>query len=136
MPDPRPSSGPRADDPVRGPDPLPALLTADELAAILRVDRSTVYRWAAARAIPHLAVNGAVRFDPEAIRTWLASSAVEACADPASDAAAPIPLVSKGRPGRVGRQGPVVPAAWDEAAWAETVRPTARRRRRTKKASE
>lgn len=47
------------------------LLTAAEVADLLRVPRSTVYELTRARAIPHLKVGRRILFDPSALRTWV-----------------------------------------------------------------
>ncbi|HEU5300385.1 MAG TPA: helix-turn-helix domain-containing protein [bacterium] len=44
------------------------LMTADEVAEILRVSRQSIYRWADNGTLPCIKVGRAVRFDPEAIR--------------------------------------------------------------------
>ncbi len=55
-------------------DPLP-LWTADEVAAYLRVSRSWVYQKAAADELPSLRFAGCLRFDPQAIRAYVQTSA-------------------------------------------------------------
>jgi excisionase family DNA binding protein len=44
-----------------------AWLTAAEIAATFRVDRSTVYRWASAGVVPSLKIRGTRRFDAAAV---------------------------------------------------------------------
>ncbi len=47
------------------------LLTVEEVSDILRVSKSTVYRWVHYGFIPHIKVGGAVRFDRKAVGRWL-----------------------------------------------------------------
>ena len=47
------------------------LLTAEEVAELLSVDRSTVYDWARAGTIPSYRMGRVVRFDPEQLEHWL-----------------------------------------------------------------
>ena len=47
------------------------LLTVDQVSEILRVERSTVYRWVHYDFIPHMKLGGAVRFDEKSVRRWL-----------------------------------------------------------------
>ena len=47
------------------------LLTVEAVAKQLGISRATVYNWVAARTIPHLVVNGRIRFDAEELRRWL-----------------------------------------------------------------
>jgi len=47
------------------------LISPEELAAALKVARVTVYQWVRRGAIPHLKIEGVVRFDPEKIAPWL-----------------------------------------------------------------
>jgi len=42
-------------------------LTAAEIAATFKVDRSTVYRWARARVIPSMKIRGTRRFEAAAV---------------------------------------------------------------------
>lgn len=48
------------------------LLTAKELSEILKVSPRTIREWARRNIIPHMKLNGAVRFDEKQIQTWLA----------------------------------------------------------------
>lgn len=48
-----------------------ALLTADELAAVLRVRKSWVYAATRSNAIPHVRLGRYVRFRADAIEAWL-----------------------------------------------------------------
>jgi excisionase family DNA binding protein len=47
-------------------DELPRLLTGTEVAALFRVDRSTIARWADAGLIPSILTPGGTRRYPEA----------------------------------------------------------------------
>jgi excisionase family DNA binding protein len=49
------------------------LLTAKEVAAMLKAKASTVYAWAEQGMIPCLKVNGLLRFSEEAVLEWLES---------------------------------------------------------------
>lgn len=52
-------------------DPLPHLLTIDELAGQLGITIRHVRRLVAERRVPYLKVGGLVRFDPTDIAAWL-----------------------------------------------------------------
>ncbi len=53
---------------------LTPYLTAAQVADLLQVDTTTVYRWAATDAtMPAMRVHGAVRFDAILLNRWLAS---------------------------------------------------------------
>lgn len=47
------------------------LIAPEELAAGMKVARVTVYQWVRRGVIPHLKIEGVVRFDPEIIAPWL-----------------------------------------------------------------
>jgi excisionase family DNA binding protein len=47
------------------------LLRVAEVVKILGISRPTLYNWVAARKIPHLAINGRIRFDEAELRAWL-----------------------------------------------------------------
>jgi len=47
------------------------LLTIDDLAKMLSVSKSTIYRWVHYGFVPHFKIGGAVRFDEGAIQRWL-----------------------------------------------------------------
>ncbi|GEM_PF-1995240 len=47
------------------------LLVAAEIAQLLTVSDKTVYQWVELNQIPHLKINGSVRFNPKAIAIWL-----------------------------------------------------------------
>ena len=48
-----------------------ALMTTKELAAHLNLSMASVYRLIDKKAVPHIRVNGSVRFRKEAVETWL-----------------------------------------------------------------
>jgi excisionase family DNA binding protein len=54
---------------------LPEVLTTDQLAALLQVDRDTVRRLAARGELPGRKVGGHWRFSRQAVLEWLASGA-------------------------------------------------------------
>ena len=49
------------------------LIAPEELAAGMRVARVTIYQWVRRGVIPHLKLEGVVRFDPEELKSWLDS---------------------------------------------------------------
>ena len=49
------------------------LISPEELAAALKIARVTAYAWIRRGVIPHLKIEGVVRFDPSEIRKWLES---------------------------------------------------------------
>lgn len=49
------------------------VLSADEVAALLRVDRKTVYDYAGRGVIPHRRLGKRLLFSREAIMAWLAA---------------------------------------------------------------
>lgn len=55
--------------------PMPEVLTTDQLAALLQVDRDTVRRLAARGELPGRKVGGHWRFSRQAVLEWLASAA-------------------------------------------------------------
>jgi excisionase family DNA binding protein len=48
-----------------------AVMTVDELAAYIRIHRSTVYRLAKAGKIPHFRMGSAYRFRREEVDLWM-----------------------------------------------------------------
>lgn len=49
------------------------LINPEELSKGMRVARVTIYAWVRRGTIPHLKLEGLVRFDPEEIAAWLKS---------------------------------------------------------------
>jgi excisionase family DNA binding protein len=47
------------------------LLTVEEVSGILKVSKSTIYRWVCLNYIPYVKLGGSVRFDGKAIVRWL-----------------------------------------------------------------
>jgi excisionase family DNA binding protein len=47
------------------------LLTVDELSGMLRISKSTIYRWVHYGFVPHVKLGGAVRFDEASVQSWL-----------------------------------------------------------------
>ena len=90
MPD-KPTAKPR-----RKPEKLPALLTAGEVAQTLKVEASTVYRWARDGVVPSVRVGGTVRIPADALdalsttvdagRRWRRESPVDLLEPPGGDA--------------------------------------------------
>ena len=56
---------------------VPRLLTAREVAAVLRVPRSTVYELARNRRIPFLKVGRRTRFEARSLQDWIAAQTVQ-----------------------------------------------------------
>lgn len=56
---------------------LSRLLTAQEVAEVLRVPRSTIYELARNRRIPFLKVGRRTLFEPNALANWIASHLVD-----------------------------------------------------------
>lgn len=52
------------------------LMTADDVAALLRVPRSTVYELARTRRIPYLKIGRRTLFEPASLREWIATRTV------------------------------------------------------------
>jgi excisionase family DNA binding protein len=49
------------------------LITVKELSEFLKVKPKTLYQWAESKQIPHLKLNGTLRFDLEDIKRWIMS---------------------------------------------------------------
>ena len=47
------------------------LLTADELATLLKISRASLYNLTHQQRIPFLKIDRRLRFDPKAIQVWL-----------------------------------------------------------------
>jgi excisionase family DNA binding protein len=50
---------------------IPFLLTVTELAALLRVEKQTVERWARRGALPAIRMQGRYRFRRDEVEVWL-----------------------------------------------------------------
>ncbi len=48
------------------------ILTVKELSTLIKVKDKTLYQWAELGQIPHLKLNGCLRFDLDDIKKWLA----------------------------------------------------------------
>jgi len=53
------------------------LLTVKDVAAMLKVSKSTVYQWANAGLIPTCKINGTIRFKEPEILEWIDSSRID-----------------------------------------------------------
>ena len=53
------------------------LLTINQVSEILQVKRSTIYSWTFTKKIPHVKVNGALRFKEKEISQWVDSQVEE-----------------------------------------------------------
>ena len=49
-----------------------ALWTVREAAAFLRLGRNTIYEWAASGKLPSVRLGSRIRFEPSALRRWVA----------------------------------------------------------------
>ena len=47
------------------------LLTVKEMSEMISVKPKTLYQWAELRQIPHIKLNGSLRFDLDDISTWI-----------------------------------------------------------------
>ena len=57
------------------------LVGVKEISIILGVKPSTIYLWAELRQIPHIKLNGSLRFDPADIEIWVKSCKKEPVTD-------------------------------------------------------
>jgi excisionase family DNA binding protein len=57
---------------------LKRLIRPDELAKALGVAQVTVYSWCRRGVIPHLKLEGVVRFDPDEVAEWLRECQISA----------------------------------------------------------
>ena len=57
------------------------LVGVKEIALLLGVKPSTIYQWAELRQIPHIKLNGSLRFDPADIEKWVHSCKILPVAD-------------------------------------------------------
>jgi excisionase family DNA binding protein len=62
-------------DTKRDDDAPQEFMTAGEVAAWLRIARSTVYAWTASRRIPCIKLNGVVRFQRTQLSRWVSQHA-------------------------------------------------------------
>ncbi|MFZ0172144.1 MAG: helix-turn-helix domain-containing protein [Acidimicrobiales bacterium] len=62
---------------MTAPDPLPHLLTIDELADHLGVNVRHIRRLIAERRVPYFKVGRLIRFDPADVASWLARTRVD-----------------------------------------------------------
>jgi len=60
-------------DPTTAPQDLPTLLTAADLASQLGYPKSRIYELARDGDLPCIRFGRAMRFDPRAVREWLAN---------------------------------------------------------------
>ena len=60
----------------------PRLLTVDEVAALLRVSKTSVYRLVEHRVLPFYRLPGSLRFAEEDVQAYLAARRVAAMGDP------------------------------------------------------
>jgi excisionase family DNA binding protein len=58
-------------------DSVPRLMTAQEVAELLRIPRSTVYELARSRRIPFLKVGRRTLFAQQTLLEWIAAQTVE-----------------------------------------------------------
>ena len=49
------------------------MLTVKEVSTWLNIKQSTIYLWVSRNKIPCCRIHGLIRFDPDAIQTWLKS---------------------------------------------------------------
>jgi excisionase family DNA binding protein len=66
-------AGGRLQPPVENPEPTAEILTADEVAEFLGVDRNTVYDYAGRGVIPHQRLGKRILFRRGALLSWLDS---------------------------------------------------------------
>ena len=56
---------------------MPNLLTIDEAAELLRLTRSTLYKYTMSKRIPYVRLNGVLRFDADRLSRWVTERSVE-----------------------------------------------------------
>jgi len=55
-------------------NPIPAMLTTQDVKRILRINRTTLYGWIRSGTIPAMQLpDGAYRFNPQALAAWIES---------------------------------------------------------------
>ena len=57
------------------------LVGVKEISELLGIKLSTIYQWAELRQIPHIKLNGSLRFDPADIEKWVKSCKKETVTD-------------------------------------------------------
>jgi len=57
--------------------PGECLMTADEVAEYLRLTKQTIYAWVSDESIPHLKLNGEIRFRRAALDAWMEPNSKE-----------------------------------------------------------
>jgi len=57
------------------------IITTKELSQILKVKEKTLYQWAELRQIPHIKLNGSIRFNLADIVSWIKSCTREATSE-------------------------------------------------------
>ena len=53
------------------------LMKIDDMAKLLKMSPTTIYRECRKKQIPHFKIGGAIRFDPDEIRDWLEDQKVK-----------------------------------------------------------
>jgi excisionase family DNA binding protein len=56
---------------------MPKLLTISEAADLTRLATKTLYGYVCSRKIPYVKINGALRFDEDRLRKWIAEHSFE-----------------------------------------------------------
>lgn len=49
------------------------LISIGDAAVLLGLSRSTLYKYVEAERIPHVKIGGRIRFEPDAIESWIAA---------------------------------------------------------------
>jgi excisionase family DNA binding protein len=65
---------------ITGEGTITGIMTAAEVAAWLRVGLSTVYAWTGRGRIPHLKLNGVIRYQRSELSEWLQQHSVRSAA--------------------------------------------------------
>ena len=58
-------------------EPIPTLITPDDVAKHLQVSLGTVYRWVRNGSIPHLRLGHTIRFNLEEVNKWARNTPTE-----------------------------------------------------------
>ena len=53
------------------------LVNINELSEFLKVKKKTLYQWAELKQIPHIKLNGTLRFDLDEIKKWVSGCALQ-----------------------------------------------------------